>query len=91
MTITGKFEQFKYFDFETNFLKNEIHFEKTGIFLLIESIKAQHLKVQKHTRQKLMIKQVECGVEIWTPITKNVVFFLLKICFSYRTFCKELI
>ena len=30
--ITGKFERFKYFNIETNFLKNETHFQKTGIF-----------------------------------------------------------
>ena len=31
MTITGNFECFQYFNFETNFLKNEIFFQKTGV------------------------------------------------------------
>ena len=30
MTVTGNFERFRYFDFETSFLKNETIFEKLG-------------------------------------------------------------
>ena len=31
MTITGNFERFQYFNFETKFLKNENRFHKTGV------------------------------------------------------------
>ena len=31
VTITGNFECFQYFNFEANFLKNEIFFRKTGV------------------------------------------------------------
>ena len=31
MTITREFERFQYFNFKTNFLKNENLFQKTGV------------------------------------------------------------
>ena len=31
VTIDGNFERFQYFNFETNFLKNENLFQKTGV------------------------------------------------------------
>ena len=31
VTISGNFQRFQYFDFETNFLKNEKLFQKTGV------------------------------------------------------------
>ena len=38
MTITGNFEFFKYFNFETNFLNNEnLFFEKLGNSFVVES------------------------------------------------------
>ena len=37
LTITGNFEQFQYFNLETDFLKNENLFQKTGVpFFLVE-------------------------------------------------------
>ena len=31
VTISGNFERFQYFNFETNFLENENLFQKTGV------------------------------------------------------------
>ena len=39
VTITGSFELFQYFNFESNFLKNENFLQKTGTLLLVESTK----------------------------------------------------
>ena len=33
-TISGNFERFQYFNFDTDFLKNENIFQKTGVPLL---------------------------------------------------------
>ena len=35
MTTTESFERFQYFNFETNFLKNEILFQKTRVRFLV--------------------------------------------------------
>ena len=37
VTITGNFERFQYFNFETIFLKNENLFQKTGVPLSFAS------------------------------------------------------
>ena len=39
MRISGNFERFQYFDFETDFLENESLSEKTGVPFLVESTK----------------------------------------------------
>ena len=39
MTITQNFEYFQYFNFETDCLKNENFFQKTGIPFLVERTK----------------------------------------------------
>ena len=41
MIITGYFERFQYSNFETNFLKNENLFQKTGLLFLVESTKIE--------------------------------------------------
>ena len=41
MTITGNFEPFQCFQFETNFLKNENLFQQTGGPFLVESAKIE--------------------------------------------------
>ena len=78
------------------FWKAKIIFKNLEYSFLIEStkLKAEHF----HTKlpcQKPMLRQIECGVQNG-PITKNGVFprhysIFMKICLSYRTFCKELI
>ena len=42
MTISGSFEHFQYFNFETYFLKNERLSQKTGIPFLVESTKIEN-------------------------------------------------
>ena len=41
MTISGNFEFFQYFNFETDFLENENLFQKTGVPFFNESIKIE--------------------------------------------------
>ena len=43
MTVSGNFERFRYFNFETNFLENENLFHKTGVPFLIESTKIENV------------------------------------------------
>ena len=83
MTITGNFERFQYFNFETNFLKNVNPIQKTGVPFL------------KLLCQKPMLRQIEWGLQNG-PVTMNGVlsvttFFCRKFYFSLRTPCKELI
>ena len=42
MTISGKFERFQYFNFETNFLENETFFKKLEYRFLVESTKIEN-------------------------------------------------
>ena len=42
MTITGNFERFQYFNFQTSFLKNKKFFQKLEYGFLIESTKVQN-------------------------------------------------
>ena len=41
MNITGKLERFQYFNFETNFEKNENLFKKLGYHFLLKSTKIE--------------------------------------------------
>ena len=91
MTISGNFERFQYFNFETDFLENESLFQKTGIPL---RLKTYHF----HTKlpyQKPMLRQTEWWVQNG-PITKKGVLpvttsYFWKSCFNLRTSYKELI
>ena len=42
VTISGNFERFQYFNFEADFLENEILFQKTGDRFLVESTKIEN-------------------------------------------------
>ena len=42
MAITGDFKGIQYFNFETNFLKNESHFQKLKYHFVVESIKIEN-------------------------------------------------
>ena len=93
--ITGIFERFKYFNFETNFLKNENLFQKnwgTAFKLKVLRLKAQYLYTKLPFQKP---KANRMGSTKWT-ITKNDVLqvttlFIWKFCFSFRTSYKELI
>ena len=43
MATTGNFEPFQYFNLETNFLKNDDPFQKTGVMFLVESLKIENV------------------------------------------------
>ena len=51
MTITEKFERFQNFNFETNFLKNENQFQKTGVPFLVESTRIEKATFSRKTVQ----------------------------------------
>ena len=42
VTITGNFEHFQYFKFETDFLENENLFQKTGVPFLVDCTKIEN-------------------------------------------------
>ena len=42
VTISGSFERFQYFNFETDFLENESLFQKTGARFLVENTKIEN-------------------------------------------------
>ena len=97
MTITENFERFKYFNFKTNFFKNEKLFTEnwsTVFKLKVIRLKRQHF----HTKllcHKPVLRQIEWGVQDGS-ITKNGVLpvttsFFREFCFSLLTPCKELI
>ena len=68
LTITGSFECYQYFDFETNFLKNENLFQKMEYLfqLKVLRLKAQYF----HAKLPAMLRQIEWKVQN-RPITKN--------------------
>ena len=45
MTITGNFELFQHFNFETGFLKNGVLFKKTRVPLLVGSTEIENATV----------------------------------------------
>ena len=62
MTVTGNFERFQYFNFETNFLKNDNILQKTGVILLAKKIEMENVNFRtKLPCQKPMLRQIEWG------------------------------
>ena len=49
VTISGSFERFQYFHFETDFLENENLFQKTGHRFLVESTKIENASFPYNT------------------------------------------
>ena len=87
MTITGHFERFQYFNFESNFLKNENVFKKTGSLFRYETALSE-----------ANVKKNEMGSTKWTYQKKGsfasnslFLFCFWKFCFSLKTSYKELI
>ena len=48
MAITGDFQRFQWFNFETSFLRNENYFEKLEYWLLHESTAIEHVISMQH-------------------------------------------
>ena len=97
VTISGHFERFQYFNFETDFLEDENLFKKTGVpFFSLKALRLEtHHFDTKLPYQKPMLRQIEWWVQNG-PITKNGVLpvttlFFRKSCFRLWAFCKELI
>ena len=81
MAIFGNFEHFQYFNFETNFLKNENHFQKNLEYrFLVESAKIENAIFRHKT---VLSEAMEWGVQ--NGVTKNgvlpVTTFFVKILF----------
>ena len=71
MTISGKFERFRYFNSKTNFLEIENLFQKTGVSFLVESTKIGNASFPyKPPCQKPMLRQIEWWIQSWS-ITKR--------------------
>ena len=96
MPITGNFEHFEYFNFETTFLKNEIFFQKTKVQFFSLNTKIENASFPfKTVMPEVNLKANRMGVRNGS-IKKNGVLpvtalFFQKFCFSLRTFCEELI
>ena len=97
VTISGNFEHFQCFNFETNFLKNaKTLFKKLDYGFLVEilRLKTHHFHT-KLSCQKPMLRQIEWGVQN-RLLTKNGVLpvttlFFRKFCLNLRTSYEELI
>ena len=89
MAISDNFKRFQYFNFEIDFLENEILFQKVGLPFF-------SWKYHFHTKlqfQRPMLRQIEWWLQN-RPITKNGVLpvttlFFRKFCFSSRTSIKS--
>ena len=79
VTISGHFERFQYFNFETDFLENENFLQKN--WSAVFELKALRLKTH-HFRTKLPYQK---------PMLPVTTLFFWKLFFSLRTSYKELI
>ena len=71
MTVTGKFEGFQYFNFETNFLKNENLFQKMEYLFLVEGTMVENTVFPYKTAlSETNVKTNRVGVQNG-PITNN--------------------
>ena len=94
MAISEKLERFKYFNFEKNFLENEILFQKTGV-PLVESTKIENASFPyKTTISEANVKTNRMVSAKWTynkerslPVTTLI---FLRFCVSLRTSYKGL-
>ena len=67
MTISGNFERFQCFNFETNFLKKEKFFQKTGVPFLVESTKIENATFPyKTVLSEANVKTNRMGITKWT-------------------------
>ena len=95
MTITGNYELFQYFHFETNFLKNKNLFHK--LEHLFFSWRYQDWKHNIYTKTALpeaTVKTNRMGSTKWTSKKNGVLSvttFFWKFCFRARISYKELI
>ena len=92
MTITGKFERFQYFNFETNFLKNKNLFQKTGVPVLVENTKIENTTFQyKSALLESNVKINRMRNIKWTyhkerSFVSNCLVFFFKVLFQFKNF-----
>ena len=97
MTITGNFECFQYFDFETNFLENKnLFFKKLENSFVVESTTIESVTYPYKTAlSEANVKTNRMGSTKWTYLKEcsfaRTYFFFFKFHFSIRTCYKELI
>ena len=95
MTTTGKYERFRYFDFETTFLKTENLFQKHWSTVQ-KRTKIENASFLYNTAlSEANVKTNKMGSTKWTyhkerSLASNY-FIFLKFCFSLRTSYEELI
>ena len=83
MAITGNFERFQHFNYETNFLKNENLFKKLKYFFLFESIKIETATfLHKSALSEVNVKTNRMGSTKWakserTEFCQYLIFSLL--------------
>ena len=72
VTISGNFERFHYFCFETDFPENENPFSKTGVRFLVESTKTENASFSCKTAiSKADVKTNRMVNTKWTYHKKN--------------------
>ena len=97
VTITGNSEGFQYFDFKTNFLKNENRFQKNLEYhLFVESTAIENATFPHKTAlSEANVKANRMGITKWIHLKEQsfarTILFFWKFCFSLRTSYKDLI
>ena len=89
MAISGNFELFQYFNFETDFLENENFFQKTGVSFLVEITKIKSTSFPyKTTISEANVKTNRMVSTKWTYHKERSFainyFIFLKILFQFK-------
>ena len=66
MTISESVKSFQYFNFETDFLKNENLFQKTGVPFLVETTKIENTLPFKTVLSEANVKTNRMATTKWT-------------------------
>ena len=66
MTISESVKSFQYFNFETDFLKNENLFQKTGVPFLVETTKIENTFPFKTVLSEANVKTNRMATTKWT-------------------------
>ena len=80
--ISGNFERFQYFNFETDFLENENLFQKTGDRFLVESTKIENASFSYKTamseanvKTNRMVNTKWTSQKEWSFASNYIIFF----------------
>ena len=90
--LSENFKRFQYFNFETDFLENENHFQKLEYRFLVESTKIENASFPYKTAiSETSVKNRRGNIKWTYHKEQSLLLFFWKFCFSLRTSCKELI